>query len=101
MDGALVNPVPVSTARALGAHLVVAGNLQADIYGRGAVVPSHGSDETDETVISRWQEQRQNTRLGAARAAARITQTDLKPRPGYAPKTHTGAWQSTSRCPGR
>lgn len=48
VDGALVNPVPVSAARALGARLVIAINLNADILGRGATISSHGSDETDE-----------------------------------------------------
>jgi len=35
VDGALVNPVPVSVCRALGAHVVIAVNLNADIAGRG------------------------------------------------------------------
>ena len=48
VDGALVNPVPVSAARALGARLVIAVNLNADILGRGGTVSSHGSDESDE-----------------------------------------------------
>ncbi len=34
VDGALVNPVPVSVCRALGAELVIAVNLAEDIYGR-------------------------------------------------------------------
>ncbi len=34
VDGALVNPVPVSACRALGAELVIAVNLAEDIYGR-------------------------------------------------------------------
>lgn len=38
-DGALVNPVPVSVCRALGARYVVAVNLNADMCGRGTVVP--------------------------------------------------------------
>ncbi|MFG1433120.1 patatin-like phospholipase family protein [Xanthobacter sp. V2C-8] len=42
MDGALVNPVPVSPARALGARLVVAVNLNADVFGRGTVIHDHG-----------------------------------------------------------
>lgn len=33
VDGALVNPVPVSTCRALGADVVIAVNLSEDIYG--------------------------------------------------------------------
>jgi NTE family protein len=42
MDGALVNPVPVSPARALGARLVLAVNLNSDVFGRGTVVHDHG-----------------------------------------------------------
>ncbi len=34
VDGALVNPIPVSICRALGAELVIAVNLSEDIYGR-------------------------------------------------------------------
>jgi NTE family protein len=37
-DGALVNPVPVSVCRALGARYVIAVNLNADMFGRGTVV---------------------------------------------------------------
>ena len=42
MDGALVNPVPVSAARAMGARLVIAVNLNADVFGRGTVIQDHG-----------------------------------------------------------
>ena len=35
VDGALVNPVPVSAARVLGARLVIAVNLNSDCLGRG------------------------------------------------------------------
>ncbi|PZQ16938.1 MAG: NTE family protein rssA [Ancylobacter novellus] len=48
MDGALVNPVPVSAARALGGRLVVAVNLQSDVSGRGTVVQSVGASERDQ-----------------------------------------------------
>jgi len=48
VDGALVNPVPVSAARSLGARLVIAVNLNAELFGRGATISSHGSDEFDE-----------------------------------------------------
>lgn len=34
VDGGLVNPVPVSTCRALGADIVIAVNLNSDIVGR-------------------------------------------------------------------
>jgi NTE family protein len=50
MDGALVNPVPVSACRALGARAVIAVNLNADLIGRGSTIASHGSDEADEST---------------------------------------------------
>lgn len=44
VDGALVNPVPVSVCRAMGAQLVIAVNLSADLIGKarkpGALVPT-------------------------------------------------------------
>jgi NTE family protein len=48
VDGALVNPVPVSAARAFGARVVIAVNLDADRFARGATIASHGSDAEDE-----------------------------------------------------
>jgi len=42
-DGALVNPIPVSVCRALGARYVIAVNLNADFCGRGTVIP-HGAE---------------------------------------------------------
>ncbi len=48
MDGALVNPLPISAARALGARLVVAVNVNADNFGRGTIIQDHGSDAQDE-----------------------------------------------------
>jgi NTE family protein len=50
VDGALVNPVPVTAARAFGARVVIAVNLDADRFARGATIASHGSDESDEPV---------------------------------------------------
>jgi NTE family protein len=50
VDGALVNPVPVSAARALGARLVIAVNLNSDLFGRGTIIASHGSDDKDEAL---------------------------------------------------
>jgi len=52
VDGALVNPMPVSVARAFGARVVIAVNLNADRFGRGATIASHGSDESDEAPIA-------------------------------------------------
>lgn len=39
-DGALVNPVPVSVCRALGARYVIAVNVNCDTCSRGTVVPN-------------------------------------------------------------
>lgn len=47
-DGALVNPVPVSVCRALGARYVIAVNLNADQCTRGTVLPDIG-DVPDDT----------------------------------------------------
>ncbi|MBN8994851.1 MAG: patatin-like phospholipase family protein [Rhizobiales bacterium] len=44
VDGALVNPVPVTVARAMGAEFVIAVNLQSDVFGRGTVVQNHGGE---------------------------------------------------------
>ena len=43
LDGGLVNPVPVSLARAMGADIVIAVNLNGDLIGRHFFV--HGDDD--------------------------------------------------------
>ena len=43
MDGALVNPVPVSAARALGARVVIAVNVNTDLFGRGTTIQNFGA----------------------------------------------------------
>jgi NTE family protein len=58
MDGALVNPVPVSAARALGARIVIAVNLNADLIGRGSIVSGHGFDDNDEVAVKLPQQPR-------------------------------------------
>jgi NTE family protein len=52
VDGALVNPVPVSAARAFGARVVIAVNMDADRFGRGATIASHGSDAGDIAALA-------------------------------------------------
>src|SRR3981189_462650 len=42
VDGALVNPVPVSAARAFGAEIVIAANLSSDIFAHSTTIYSHG-----------------------------------------------------------
>jgi NTE family protein len=48
MDGAMVNPLPISAARALGARLVIAVNLNADNFGRGTTIQDHGPNADDD-----------------------------------------------------
>ena len=42
VDGALVNPVPVSTARAFGAEIVIAANLSSDVFAHSTTIYAHG-----------------------------------------------------------
>jgi NTE family protein len=52
VDGALVNPVPVSAARALGAEIVIAANLSSDVFTHSTTIYSHGAAaDVPETVI--------------------------------------------------
>jgi NTE family protein len=46
VDGALVNPVPVSAARVFGARLVIAINLNTDVLGHGTIMSSDGVEPT-------------------------------------------------------
>lgn len=48
VDGALVNPVPVSACRALGARLVIAVNLNTDVFGKSRAF-SHNLDGSLDT----------------------------------------------------
>jgi NTE family protein len=43
-DGAIVNPIPVSVCRALGANVVIAVNLQHDVFGKGTVLTDLNRD---------------------------------------------------------
>lgn len=47
VDGALVNPIPVSAARALGARVVIAVNLHSDVFGKGTVIQDNGNGDED------------------------------------------------------
>ncbi len=42
MDGAVVNPIPVTVARALGADVVLCVNLNNEMRSRGTVIQSYG-----------------------------------------------------------
>jgi NTE family protein len=73
-DGAIVNPVPVSVARALGAERVIAFNISSEIVGRGTAIQDpfgrpepppvvdEPANDSSGGVITRW------WRGGASRA---------------------------------
>jgi len=42
VDGALVNPVPVSAARAFGAEIVIAANVSSDVFAHSTTIYAHG-----------------------------------------------------------
>jgi NTE family protein len=52
VDGALVNPVPVSAARALGAEIVIAANLSSDVFAHSTTVYAHGAAATEPQVAA-------------------------------------------------
>ena len=67
VDGGLVNPVPVSLARAMGGDVVIAVNLNGDLIGRHFFVHGGGEEISDEdserelaeieekdTMIAKW-----------------------------------------------
>lgn len=75
MDGALVNPIPVTVARALGAEFVLAINLNGDLRSnRASTIPSHGplEDELAEAAAVESSNHRQGGILGALGAARKI-----------------------------
>jgi len=84
VDGALVNPVPVSAARAFGARVVIAVNLDADRFARGATIASHGSDVHDEPPAALAGKPRNGLRglFGAERALKREIFAPVA-RPGF------------------
>ena len=47
VDGAIVNPIPVSVCRAFGAEVVIAVNLSSDVFGRGTIIHDHPGDGPD------------------------------------------------------
>lgn len=91
MDGALVNPVPVTAARALGADIVICVNLNSDLTGRGTVIQNHAA-EPDELQVERMLpelEVRPSSRwlggiTGAARRVRSLVGRPVEDRPGLA-----------------
>lgn len=64
VDGALVNPVPVSVCRAFEQPLVVAVNLHYDLYGRSAVVKHTAREAQPELLHVEKPTQTRKSRLG-------------------------------------
>jgi len=79
-DGAIVNPVPVSVARALGAERVIALNISSDRFGRGTAIQDPfgrperqpvAEEPTPDTsgMIARWWRGSNGTRANGEAAA--------------------------------
>jgi NTE family protein len=58
MDGALVNPIPITAARALGADLVICVNLNSEVRARGTVLPFDGDSEDEAEIEAALEEPR-------------------------------------------
>src|ERR1700726_301591 len=53
VDGALVNPVPVSAARAFGAEIVIAANLSSDVFNHSTTIYTHGPSAEVKAAVAR------------------------------------------------
>ena len=84
VDGGLVNPVPVSTCRALGANVIIAVNLNGDLVGRRK--PPARSDTANSGREEMVEQAVQVLPAGWRQGTARAVQEFLTPepaRPGY------------------
>jgi NTE family protein len=52
VDGALVNPVPVSAARAFGAEIVIAANLSSDVFNHSTTIYTHGHSAEVQVAVA-------------------------------------------------
>ncbi|MFQ5564189.1 MAG: patatin-like phospholipase family protein [Parvularculaceae bacterium] len=75
IDGALVNPLPVSACRALGARLVIAVGLHADAFGRAAVQRREKYDAVDAVDAAEFEEASKG-RLAEKLMLKRLFRTD-------------------------
>jgi NTE family protein len=64
VDGALVNPVPVSAARALGAEIVIAANLSSDVFTHSTTIYAHGAMPPEPVVETEVEAKPPKRRLG-------------------------------------
>lgn len=70
MDGALVNPIPITAARALGADVVICVNLNGDVRVRGTVIQSNPADESDDGLAAVFESRRRWSLIGAGRSGS-------------------------------
>lgn len=70
LDGGLVNPVPVSVCRALGAELVIAVNLNGHLIGRHLTRYDTGSEDLEASAGDAPSEGAQGESSGESEAAA-------------------------------
>src|ERR671910_3862307 len=78
MDGALVNPIPITAARALGADVVICVNLNSEVRARGTVIYDAGEPVEDE-IVAEIEEPRRWGIFPSPRA-----RTPKRPAPGMA-----------------
>lgn len=89
LDGGLVNPVPVSAARALGADVVIAVNLNAQLVGAHLSRASRQLVESEVDAESAVEEAVASTEQALSAAATPPEPTDGKARPSQS----RGFWQ--------
>lgn len=70
MDGAMVNPIPVSATRALGADVVICVNLNGDAGGRGTTIQSHRADREENHLTPELEVRPSTTWLSSITGAA-------------------------------
>jgi NTE family protein len=82
VDGALVNPVPVSVARAFGAEIVIAANVSSDIFAHGTTVYAHGPSVVAPAALEAEAPRRGLRRLFSAERAMKREFFGSATRPG-------------------
>ncbi len=78
-DGALVNPIPVSVCRALGADIVIAISLQSDSMFRGTVIGDRNvGDETTNILAEKVEEAGRLSWLGGMASPTALIKRRLR-----------------------
>lgn len=86
LDGAMVNPIPVTTARALGADFVIAVGVNNSQRGRGTVVTEQFVPKPVRTEPQPGEPPRRNSGLLApVREVASLVTRQIQPRPQAPP----------------